>query len=429
MAMIKYPGMFRNEHPVTTDVDISSDSFWNQDFIARDEVFAKLRREAPVSWHRARETPEIPEKYRDVGFWAITKHEDITAISLDHQTFSSDQRRGGQMFRSQDWDIVGASHFLTMDPPDHTRYRKIMSAAFTPKAVARLSQKINERAEQIIDRVIDAGEFDFVTDVSARLPMMTVADLIGVPEELVEAFAQAGDNAVGINDPDIVPDGVSLSEFLSQQMNTLVEIGVDLVEHRKKYPADDIATALAQAEFDGRRLDTEDIGAIMGLLSVAGNDTTKQTTTRTVISLDRNPDQRKWLVEDFDGRIGRSIEEFIRHASPVLEFGRSVTRDVEIRGQQIQTGDKVVIFYCSGNRDEDVWTDAHTFDLNREPRPHLGFGGGGVHYCLGNGVAKAQLRALFSQILTRLPDLQIGEPVDLRSDFIHGVKSLPARTK
>lgn len=418
---------FSRKHPVTTDEDISSDAFWSQTFEERDEAFARLRADAPVSWHRSRDVPDVPEEYLEAGFWALTKKEDVTFASQNHDIFSSDQRNGGITFRALDRGAAGPPTFLTMDPPEHTRYRQIMSAAFTPKAVNRLSEKITERAEQIVDGVVGGGQFDFVTDVAAKLPMLTVADLVGVPESLVTTFAEAGDNFVGAGDPEFAVEGMSRREFAFQQVQTLTQIGADLVEFRRSNPADDIATALANFQPDGKPLSTEDIGSMMLLLSVAGNDTTKQTTSRSVVSLWRNPDQKAWLTEDFDARIAPSIEEFVRHASPVIQFARTVMEDVEIRGQKIERGDKVVMFYCSGNRDEEAWPDAHTFDLQRERVPHVGFGGGGVHYCLGNGVAKAQLRALFSQILTRLPDMEVGEPEYLRSDFINGVKHLPVR--
>lgn len=423
--MTSAPLPFQNEHPLTTDLDISSDAFWDQTFEQRDETFARLRDEAPVSWHERRAVTDVPEQYLDAGFWAITKRDDINLVSQDHETFSSDQYKGGMTFRSLNPEIQGPPTFLSMDPPAHTRYRQIMSAAFTPKAVARLSEQINARAEQIVGDVVGAGSFDFVKEVAAKLPMLTVADLVGVPESLVHTFAEAGDNFVGAGDPDFTPPGGDRLAFSMAQIGVLKDIGVDLVSYRRKNPGDDIATALASFELDGAPMSDDDIASIMLLLSVAGNDTTKQTTSRSVVSLWRNPAQRAWLMEDYDARIGQAIEEFIRHGSPVIQFARTVVRDTEIRGQKIDAGDKVVVFYCSGNRDEEVWDDPHAFDLTRERKAHVGFGGGGVHYCLGNGVAKAQLRALFSQILTRLPDMEVGEPDYLFSDFINGVKRLP----
>ncbi|QJY48037.1 cytochrome P450 [Pseudonocardia broussonetiae] len=425
MTTTDSPTPFSRPHPVSTSEDLSSDAFWHRSFEERDATFARLRRDAPVSWHLARHVPEIPADQVDAGFWAITRRDDITRISQDHETFSSDRHRGGVSFRSTDRAAAGPPTFLEMDPPSHTRYRQIMSAAFTPKAVARLSDKIGARAEQIVDRVVGGGAFDFVREVAAKLPMLTVADLVGVPESLVQDFARAGDEFVGGGDPDFLEPGADRAAHSLEQIGILRQIGVDLVDHRRRHPADDVATALAAFEIDGRPLTSDDIASVMLLLSVAGNDTTKQTTSRTVVSLWRHPDQRAWLTGDYPGRIAGSVEEFVRHASPVIQFARSVVRDVEIGGQRLEAGDKVVLFYCSGNRDEDVWPDAHAFDLSRERRPHVGFGGGGVHYCLGNGVAKAQLRALFGQILSKLPAMQVGEPEYLRSDFINGVKRLP----
>jgi len=419
--------VFATEHPLTTDKDISSFDFWRQPFRQRDVTFGWLRANAPVSWHKPLEHDGLPpEVHREAGFWAVTRAEDIKRVSQDHETFSS--AIGGVMLNPRNPSIIVPPTFLAMDPPEQTRYRKIMSAAFTPRAVAKLIDKIDERARQITKRVVGAGDIDFVTEVSAKLPMLTVADMVGVPESLVETFAHAGDNVVGLRDPGILPPGTTPLAYGIEQLGVLQGIGLELVRHRRKHPAEDIATALATAEFDGKRLTDAEIGAVMLLLSVAGNDTTKQTTTWTALSLDHHPDQRAWLQEDFDGRIMGAIEEFVRHASPVIEFARTATQDVELGGQQIAAGDKVVIFYCSGNRDETVFPDPHRFDLTRPRTGHVGFGGGGVHFCLGSGIAKAQLRALFREILANLPDMQVtGEPEYLYSDFINGIKRLPVR--
>lgn len=423
--------LFATEHPLTTDRDISSAGFWRKPFADRDETFAWLRANAPVSWHRPLEDPVLtPEMHGEAGFWAVTRAADLQYVSQHQELFSSAMPAAS--LRPGNPSLPQARTFLSMDPPEHTRYRQIMSAAFTPRAVARLSEKINERAEQIVGAVVGAGEIDFVEDVSAKLPMLTIADMVGVPDDLTAEFARAGDNFVNASTVDpTLPEGVTDPiTYILEQLTVLREIGLDLVRHRRARPGDDIATALAQAEFDGRRLNDDEITMVMLLLSVAGNDTTKQTTSWTVLSLDRTPVQKAWLLEDLEGRLAQSIEEFVRHASPVIEFPRMATQDTEIGGQQITAGDKVALFYCSGNRDESVFPDPHRFDLTRPRTPHVGFGGGGVHFCLGNGVAKAQLRALFAQILTKLPRLEITEePVLLRSEFINGITQLPANTR
>ncbi|WP_028661010.1 cytochrome P450 [Nocardioides insulae] len=411
-----------------SDVDISSTAFWNLPFDRRDEAFATLRREAPVSWHPSLEVAGMPpEIHGEPGYWAVVKAHDISYVSRNHELFSSDARTfWGINFRPNHPDFKMAPHFLEMDPPDHTYYRKILSSAFKPSAVRRLTDKIEQRAEEIVAGVVGAGEIDFVTEVAAKLPMLTVADMIGVPDELSHAFAEAGDKAIGARDPDINPD-VDPLEFLIQQLGVLREIGLEVIADRRKNPQDDVATALALAEIDGKPLSDDEIQSVMLLLSVAGNDTTKQTTAHTVLQLWRNPEQRAWLAEDFDGRIDRSIDEFIRHASPVLEFARTATRDTELNGQSIAAGDKLVMFYCSANRDEDEFADAHRFDLSREPHPHSGFGGGGIHFCLGAAVGRSQLSAMFRRILTKLPDMEVGEPELLQSEFIHGIRRLQVR--
>jgi cytochrome P450 len=416
------------QHPFTTDKDISSQAFWSLPFDERDKTFGWLRRHAPVSWHPPVEVPELPpEVHGEAGFWAVVRATDVAFVSQNHELFSSDKDKFGMaVLRAPIPQLRRRATFMGMDPPRHTQYRRVLSKYFTPKGVARLKDKIDSRAEQIIDRVVGAGEIDFVTEVSAHLPMRTIADLVGVPDDLVEPFAEAGDNYVSADDPEFAT-GSSLIEYKAQQVAVLRQIGAELVAHRRKHPADDLATALAQAELDGRTLDDDDIESMMVLLSVAGNDTTKQSTSHAVVQLWRNPDQKRWLTNDYEARIEQSIDEFVRFASPVLNFARTATKDMELGGQLIEAGDKVGIFYCSSNRDESVFDEPHKFNLERPGAPHQGFGGGGVHYCLGNVVAKAQLRALFAQILAKLPNMEVGEPQMLHSDQFNAVQHLPVR--
>lgn len=416
------------KHPATTEVDISSQAFWQQSFVERDKSFAWLRANRPVSWHLPLEDPNVPQElHGEAGFWAVTRLNDIQYVSQNNDVFSSAQ--GTVMVRPRHPDTVLTPNFLEMDPPLHTQYRQIMTAAFTPKAVGRLSAKIDERARSIVERVVGTGLIDLVDEVSSKLPMLTLADMLGLDGEAAEGFARAADNFVGASDPSVVPEGRSPIEFMVEQLGIMSSIGLDLVHYRRAHPADDIATAIAQGTVDGAPLTDEQIGSIMLLLSVAGNDTTKQTTTWAVLELDRHPDQKHWLYEEFATRVGSAIEEFVRFASPVMEFARIATRDVELGGQTISAGDKVAIFYCSGNRDESVFEDPHRFDLFRPRTPHVGFGGGGVHYCLGNGLAKAQLRAILGEIGRQLPRLEVvGDPEPLNSEFINGIRHLPVDT-
>ena len=316
--------------------------------------------------------------------------------------------------------------FLEMDPPRHTEYRRAISRAFTPRYVARMEEKIRQRAAEIVDRVVGMKDFDFVAEVSSQLPMLTIADMLGVPDELMEAFTLAGNNFNLVNSPDDLPPGTNPLEFTYAQIMTLREIGLDLVRQRRQDPREDVISSLATFTIDGEYLSDDDISSAMLLMSIAGNDTTKQTTSHTALALGRDPEQRAWLAADLAGRIDQAVEEFVRYACPVVEFGRMVTEDTELGGQRLQRGDKVMLFYCSGNRDEELFPDAHRFDVRRTTKGHVAFGGGGVHYCLGSSVAKSQLRAIFSQLITKLPNLELGEPHYLRNEFINGIRRLPA---
>jgi cytochrome P450 len=422
--------LFATEHPFTTGRDISSAAFWAKPLIERDETFAWLRKNAPVSFHPPTdENPMSPPDHGEAGFWALTRAEDINYASHHHELFSSNI--GGILVRPVDTiNRTGAPMILNMDPPDHTLYRKIVSSAFTPRGIARMDAKIHERAEAIVDAVVGVGKFDFVEAVSAKLPMLTVADMVGVPDSQLAAFTEAGDAFAIASSPELdLPEGMTAMEMVLGALSALHEIGNDLVAYRRKHPGDDIATALAQAEVHGRPISEAEVTSIMVLLSAAGNDTTKHTTSWTALSLFRDPAQKAWLRDDYDARIGASIEEFIRYATVVLSFARTAIQDTEIGGQQIAAGDKVALFYCSGNRDESLFPDPHRFDLTRPRVNHVAFGGRGVHFCMGNGVARTQLRAIFKQILDKLPNYEIiGEPDLLPNDQFNSIRKLSANS-
>ncbi|MFE2728421.1 cytochrome P450 [Kitasatospora sp. NPDC059327] len=412
--------LYTNTHPFTTGIDISSAEFWNQSFEARDTAFSRLRREAPVSWH-----PPIAyaQEHSQEGFWAVTRVEDITTVSMNSEVFQS--RHGIQMEPLDPELARTGSFFLAMDAPQHSRYRGLVSAAFTPKRIKGIEDRIKANAARIVDDLVGAGAIDFVADCSSKLPMETVSDIVGVPQSERAQVARAAENVVGGADAAGLSDDQALI-IKFEAFTYLRTLGADLAAHRRRSPADDLLTNLVQARIDGEGLTDDDIGDFMVLMGVAGNDTTKQTTTRTMLSLATLPDQRDWLMADFDARIMPAIDEFVRHASPVMQFARTAAEDVELAGSRISAGDKVVMFYCSGNRDESKFPDPHAFDLSRPASPHVGFGGGGAHFCLGNGVAKVQLRSIIGELLHRLPNIEFGEPEPLRSKFINGIDALPA---
>lgn len=412
-----------SESPNYSPHDLSTREFWSQPFEVRDQTFAELRAGEGLSWHRP-----LPSLFDTVepGFWAVTRRADIVYVSQHPELFTSARGVALDPMPAEVQKI--ATFFLGMDPPEHTVYRRLISSAFTPRNVRQIEDQIHKNAVAIVDDLIGAGEIDFVSACSARLPMMTISEMLGVPPSEREAVAKAAEKLFSMSDDEYS----SLEERAQNTMNEmmlLVNTGVELAKYRRNHPGDDLMTSIVEAEVDGHRLTDEEVGAFMLLLASAGNDTTKQATSHAMLALVNNPEQRGWLMEDFDGRITWAIEEFVRWSTPVLQFARFATQDTEVAGQQISEGDKLGLFYCSANRDETVFDDPHTFDLRRSPNPHLGFGGGGPHFCLGNQLAKTELRNLFRELLTRLKRVEFGEPDLLLSNFVHGIKRLPAHVQ
>lgn len=413
---------FRTPHRQTTDVDVSSIAFWQRDFRSRDESFAQLRRHAPVSWHPPLATPGLPKRYREAGFWAVTTAETISQVSRHAHLFSSEIGQVGVRpapFRLSD-------NMLVTDPPRHAEYRRLIGSAFTPRAIARLDHDVKRRAAQIVGRAALNEEFDFVEAVAIPLPLRTIADLIGVPESEHERFVRLAGEYVRTRIPSDT-SGQPASEFIGNRGEYLRELCAMLCWERRHEPADDLITALVHGEVDGRPMTEDEIFSTMLLLIAAGDDTMTQTTTLAFLALQRFPAQRAWLQADFEGRFDIAFDELIRYASPVLSFARTATQDTELGGQTIAAGDKVALFYCSGNRDESLFPSPHDLDLTRRPNRHVAFGGGGVHYCLGAALARTQLRALIGEILRRLPDVELGEPVFGFSEAVHSIETLPVR--
>jgi cytochrome P450 len=313
--------------------------------------------------------------------------------------------------------------FLAMDVPQHDHLRKLVSSAFTPKQIKRIDDKIKAAAKEVVDGIAGKGHIEFVEECAERLPVRMFGDIFGIPEQLRATVAKAAADVVAWADPEILA-GRPADEVQVEACVTLHDVAEQLIADRRKNPGEDLMTSLVNAEVEGRQLDDFEIGAFFVLMAVAGTDTTKHTASHTMRAFTDFPAQRDWLLEDFDGRINTAIDEFIRFASPVMTFRRTAVKETEIGGHRIIPGDKVVMFYPSGNRDSDVFTDPDKFDLSRNPNPHVGFGGGGVHFCLGNQLAKSMLRALFEQLLTRIPDFRAGTPEYLGTNFMRGVKRM-----
>ena len=278
-------------------------------------------------------------------------------------------------------------------------------------------------ARRIVAEAAPTGGGDFVELIAKRLPLVTISDMIGVPEEDRERVVAAADLLVTASDPEVFGERPPI-EVVGEALWTLTQFATQLAAHREANPGDDLMSALVQAEIDGDRLTHAEIAAFFVLLSVAGNDTTRHTTTHAMWALSANPDQRAALMEDLDARLPTAVEEFVRWATPVLTFRRTTTRAVQLHGQALAAGERIVLFYHSANRDERAFADPWRFDLARDPNHHVGFGGGGPHYCLGASLARTQLRSIFGELLRVVPDIEAHEPELLRSAFIHGIKRM-----
>jgi len=402
-------------------LSVSSLAFWAATAEEREETFRVLRRERPISWHPPLEGALMPPE--NDGVWVVTSHELIREVSKSPDVFCSSQ--GFQFEEVPDDILEAAGSFLGMDAPRHGILRKLVSAAFTPRQVAKIHDQIKNQAKVIVDDLIEAGEGDFVELVSKRLPMWTIYEMMGLDDEdKRNEAAHHADGMVSWADPDVAA-GREPGEVLNDALVSLLMLGMELAEERRQNPKNDLMTNLVQAEVDGQKLTDEEIGSFFVLLSVAGNDTTRNSISLTMRAFQQFPDQRDLLLEDFESRIAVAMEEFVRWVSPVMTFRRTATQDTVLGGQEIKEGEWVAMVYSSGNRDETVFDHPEVFDITRSPNPHVGFGGGGPHFCMGNFVAKMQLREIFDQLLHRVPTLELGEPEYLAGNFVRAVKSMP----
>ena len=388
---------------------ISAESFahghpWDQ--------YAWLRANAPVYRH-----------HDEAGagfFWALTKYDDVRSVSRQHQLFSS-YERGVMVGEPSDEELLAQRlMMLNMDPPQHERYRRLVSRGFTPRQAQLMRDRIDALAREIVDDVAAKGECDLVADVAGRLPSGLIAELMGIPRSDGERLYELTE-IMHTTDPAVVTP--------ERQMEAVAEMlmyAAGVAAEKRSRPADDIASSLVHASVDGDSLTDDEFQWFFLLLVNAGGDTTRNLVTSGMQLLFDHPGERRRLAEGLDGLLGTAVEEMLRYTSPVSHFRRTAMVDTEIRGQGIAAGEKVVIFYGAANRDEEVFDDPDTFDVGRDPNPHLAFGGGGAHLCLGMHVARVEIAALIRELLSRLPDLSpAGDAQRLSSSFIVGYHSMP----
>jgi cholest-4-en-3-one 26-monooxygenase len=410
-------------HAEEKDVRLEDINLLDRDVFAQGvphEWFTYLRAHHPVFRH--------PEPHGP-GFWVVSKYADVQAVSRDPVTYSSDQDRGGVTLEEPKTPTAGpaAKVLIAMDPPEHTRHRKLVNRGFTPRMINALEPHIREITTRILDRAIAKGTCDFVVDVAAELPVEVIADLIGVPKEDRHRIFEWTNQSLGAADGGEVDPEYFISEERIRQSQTEMFLYVqELSNQRRNEPRDDIMSELVQAELEGDKLTAFELNAFFMFLSVAGNETTRNAAAHGLNAFLEHPQEYDKLVQDPEGLIGSTTEEILRWASPVMYLRRNVTRDTELRGQALRTGDKVSLWYVSANRDEEVFADPFRFDIARQPNEHVAFGGGGPHFCLGASLARMEIRVLFEELARRVPALRsLGAPAPLRSNIVAGIKHLP----
>jgi cytochrome P450 len=377
------------------------------------EQYRWLRDNDPVHWHPESDGP---------GFWAITTYDDIRTISRQPKLFSS-AARGVMMGEAGEEELAANRQMmLVMDPPQHDRFKLLVSRGFTPRNAQSLAGRVAELSSEIIDDVVERGECDLVHDVTGRLPSGLISELMGMPRADGERLYELTE-IMHTTDDAIAPPEVKMAAI-----GEMLGYAQQLAERKRREPGEDIATTLVNAVVDGDRLTDSEFQWFFLLLVNAGGDTTRNLLAAGIQLQFDNPDQRDRLAGDLDGLMPTAIEEMLRYSTPVVNFRRTAMADTELHGTRIAEGDKVMMFYGSANRDADVFADPDVFDVGRDPNPHVAFGGGGPHLCLGLHVARIEISAMLRELLTRLPDLApAGEPEVLASNFIAGVRTMPVR--
>ena len=404
------------------DIDLSDIEFWAKPWAERNAAFATLRRENPIAYFPEPIVEPFPE---GPGYFAITKMHDLLEISRHPEVFCSGQGAVSILDMPSDMNEFYGS-LISMDDPRHARLRKIVSGTFTPRMLNNVLEDVEKTAKRVVDGIVEKGEIDFVKDVSMPFPLLVILDMMGIPHSEFDTVLAQSNIILSGGDPDFIPEGTDpITAFLGAGA-MLAGLLNDLAVHRRANPTDDLLSALVNTEVDGEQLSGDELASFFILLSVAGHETTRTALSHGITHLSQNPDQRALFLADIDGVMPTTVEEIVRYASPVVWMRRTLTQDYVLSGHEFHEGDKIIMYYGSANRDEAVFADPDAFNVLRDPNPHVGFGGPGPHFCLGAHLARREITLMFRELYTRLPDIELaGPPVQLRSNFINGVKSLP----
>jgi methyl-branched lipid omega-hydroxylase len=415
------------------DINLSDVAFWDRPHKERDEAFRLLRRERPLAFF---EEPELEPSVallipRGPGYWAVTRHSDVSEVSRHPEIYGSG--KGATSIQDMPEELLEYfGSLVNTDDPRHAQLRRIVSAAFSPRTIKRVAERIELLAEKVIDDVAERGECDFVVDIAARLPLEVICDLMGISPSDYQTVLHASNvivnttnAAIGAGDLEYTPDGPDLLTSLLESAQALTSLVTELAEYRRGTPADDVTSSLVNANVDGESLTPAEVASFFILLVVAGNDTARNTMSNGLLAFSQFPEQRALWKADPEG-IGRTgVDEMVRWCSPIVWMRRTVREPTVLAGEKLEVGDKLLLYYNSANRDEDAFDRAYEFDARRSPNPHVGFGAIGPHFCLGAPLARIEIDVMFRQLFERLPDIEsVGEPDRLRSTFINGIKHL-----
>ena len=405
------------------DIFLGDIEFWTRSLEARDQAFAALREESRrgggMSFHE--EITVIGGDAAGPGFWSAVTFDDVRAVSRDQRSFSS---AGGTLANDPAPEFLATGSIIVMDDPRHTKLRRLVQKAFTPRTLAVVEESVRTRARRLIEAARQTGgSCDFVEAFAAPLPLQVICDMLGIPEEDEERVFHWTNVLLGVGDPEFVTEIDDLKSSAVAFMEHAGRLGVERLEH----PGDDLSSLLMQAEVDGERLSPPEFAAFVVLLAMAGNETTRNAISWGMKLLTDHPDQRALLQAHYDELYVGATDEIVRWASPVLHMRRKALDDVVVGDTKISKGEKVVMWYWSANRDEAVFDDGARFDIQRKNAPdQVGFGSGGTHFCLGANLARREIQIMFEELFAALPDLEITGPPDrLQSNFINGIKRMP----
>ena len=399
-------------------------TFWRRHRSEVEEDLARLRSQ-PLTFFPGFQFLDELAGLRTPGAWVVTRHAPILEVSRNTQVYSSANGVTINDFPPEFNEYFNS--IISMDDPRHARLRRLVSAGFTPRMLARLEDAVQDQASMIVDAVCERGECDFVTDVAARLPLRIVCDLMGIPASQHDFVFDQSNIILGAADEEYVPEFDDLLTAILNAGEALSQLMDDVAESKVGVDSGDLTSVLINAELDGERLTRAELASFFILLVVAGNETTRNAISWGLVYLTDNPDQHRIWTDDFEGVANGAVEEIVRLASPVTYMRRTALCDTELEGQRIDKGDMVVMNYLCANRDESVFDHPLAFDVRRDPNPHVGYGGPGPHYCLGTHLARREIKVMFRELFTRIGDIHAtGEPELLASAFIHGIKHLPA---